>query len=116
MLQACMRNKMLKLSGAAAGCWADAAVPWTQANGSAADAAPAASAGAWAAHWGPSLDLGVGGAVVNGHAGCGSLRLLMRWTKRGVRLVSFWRLWRCQATRMHRTCGPLRLASLKPYH
>lgn len=71
-----MRNKALKLSGAAAARWDDPAVLWSQANGSAGDAAPVAAAGAWA-HRGPSLDLGMGGAAENGHAWCGVVRVLV---------------------------------------
>ncbi|KAK9841837.1 hypothetical protein WJX81_006458 [Elliptochloris bilobata] len=63
--KACMRNKALKLSGAAAACWGDAAASW-QVNGSAAGAAPDGVASAWA---GPPLRLGSSGAAADEHAG-----------------------------------------------
>lgn len=74
-----MRNKMLKLSGAAAAHWEDPAAPWSQANGSAGDAAPVAAAAAWAAYRGPSLDLGLGGGAANGHAGWALPTCLWHW-------------------------------------
>ena len=74
-----MRNKMLKLSGAAAACWDDPAALWSQANGSAGDATPVAAAAPWAAYCGPSLDLGVGGGAVNGHAGWAFPVCSWRW-------------------------------------
>ena len=94
-----MRNKMLKLSGAAAAHWDDPAAPWSQASGSVVDATPVAAAAAWAAYRGPSLDLGVGGGAVNGHAGWALPVCLSHWAQNKVKeRVHSWR-WSAQMFR-----------------
>lgn len=123
-----MRNKMLKLSGAVAASWDDPAALWSQANGSAGNVAPVAATATWAAYRGPSLDLGVGGGAVNGHAGWALPICLWHWALKTTQMLlqldaagqnrspGLCRCHerRCQTTDMHRmTCLPC-LASSMP--